>query len=93
VTKSYDARLATRITASAGTRLRQLALLHRRRISHLPDDVLDAALPATDNLAAQFAHLATTGTHPPPLRAGGQQAEGTGHTPATTPPAARTPAQ
>jgi hypothetical protein len=90
VTKSYDARLATRITASVDTRLRQLALLHRRRISHLLDDVLDAALPTTEDLAAQFAHLARTGARP---RADEQQAEGTGHTPTITPPAARTPAR
>jgi hypothetical protein len=60
VTKSYDARLATRITSSVDTRLRQLALLHRRRISHLLDDVLDQALPSAEDLAARFAHPATT---------------------------------
>lgn len=61
MSKSYNARLATRITTSAGTRLRQLALLRRRRISHLPGEVLDAALPASEDLAAQFAHLTSTG--------------------------------
>jgi len=70
VTKTYDARLATRITSSVDTRLRQLALLHRRRISHLLDDVLDAALPSSEDLAARFAHLTTTGhgtpAQPPP---------------------------
>jgi hypothetical protein len=63
VTKTYDARLATRITTSVDTRLRQLALLQRRRISHLLDDLLDAALPTTEDLAAQFVH--STGPQPP----------------------------
>lgn len=57
-TKTYSARLATRLTSSVDTRLRQLALLHRRRISHLLDEVLDQALPTTQDLAGQFARLA-----------------------------------
>lgn len=62
MTKTYDARLATRITTSVDTRLRQLALLQRRRISHLLDDLLDAALPTGQDLAAQFAHRISTGS-------------------------------
>ncbi|HUZ51252.1 MAG TPA: hypothetical protein VMU94_01830 [Streptosporangiaceae bacterium] len=57
--KHYTARLATRLTTSVDTRLRQLALLHRRRISHVLDDVLDSALPTTGDLAAQLARLAS----------------------------------
>jgi hypothetical protein len=65
-TKTYNARLATRLTSSVDTRLRQLALLRRRRISHLLDEVLDQALPTTQDLAGQFARLAATtpGTSP-----------------------------
>lgn len=58
MTKVYDARLATRITTSVDTRLRQLALVSRRRISHVLDDVLDAALPTTEDLTARFTRLA-----------------------------------
>ena len=61
VTKAYTARLATRVTTSVDTRLRQLALLSRRRISHVLDDVLDAALPNAENLGAQLARRARTG--------------------------------
>ena len=57
--KHYTARLATRLTTSTDTRLRQFALLHRRRISHVLDDVLDAALPPAHDLAAQLARLAS----------------------------------
>jgi hypothetical protein len=60
VAKTYDTRLGTRITASVDARLRQLALVHRRRLSHVLDDVLDAALPAAEDLAAQLARLAAT---------------------------------
>ncbi len=66
MTKVYDARLATRITTSVDTRLRQLALVSRRRISHVLDDVLDAALPTTDDLTARFTRLAATGREPEP---------------------------
>jgi hypothetical protein len=76
VTKTYDARLATRITASTDARLRQLALAARRPISHVLDDVLDAALPTGDELAARLRKLAST-SHaadarpaPNPARAG-----------------------
>ncbi len=58
MTKSYTARLATRVTPSVDTRLRQLALLSRRRISHVLDDVLDAALPSAADLSAQLARRA-----------------------------------
>jgi hypothetical protein len=59
-TKTYDARLATRLTSSVDSRLCQFALLRRRRISHLLDEVLDQALPTTQDLAGQFARLADT---------------------------------
>jgi hypothetical protein len=62
VPKTYSARLATRVTTSVDTRLRQLALLSRRRISHVLDDVLDAALPTAEDLSRQLARLA----HQPP---------------------------
>jgi len=58
MSKHYTARLATRVTTSVDTRLRQLALLHRRRISHVLDDVLDSALPTAQDLAAQVTRLA-----------------------------------
>jgi hypothetical protein len=57
--KQYNARLATRVTTSVDTRLRQLALLRRRSISHVLDDVLDSALPSAHELAAQVARLAS----------------------------------
>jgi len=61
LTKIYNARLGTRITASVDYRLRQqLALTHRRRLSHIPGDVLDAALPSAEDLTAQLAQLAGT---------------------------------
>ena len=60
MTKIYNARLATRITASVDTRLRQQALVSRRRISHVLDDLLDAALPTTEDLTAQFSRLASS---------------------------------
>ena len=58
MTKIYSARLATRVTASVDTRLRQLALLSRRRISHVLDEVLDSALPTAEDLTAQMRRLA-----------------------------------
>ena len=58
MTKIYTARLATRVTTSVDIRLRQLALLSRRRISHVLDDVLDAALPSAEDLSAQLARRA-----------------------------------
>ena len=61
MTKAYTARLATRVTTSVDTRLRQLALLSRRRISHVLDDVLDAALPSAEDLSAQLARRADPG--------------------------------
>jgi hypothetical protein len=64
VTKAYTARLATRVTTSVDTRLRQLALLSRRRISHVLDDVLDAALPSAEDLSAQLARRASPNQDP-----------------------------
>jgi len=66
--KQHTARLATRVTTSVDTRLRQFALLHRRRISHVLDDVLDSALPTAQDLAAQVTRLAADcqdSTHDP----------------------------
>jgi hypothetical protein len=86
------------VTSSVDTRLRQLALLRRRRISHLLDDLLDQALPTTEDLAAQFIHLAsaTPATpelppQPPPARA--LQPAGTGSAITSIPRTARTPAR
>ena len=59
--KRYTARLATRVTTSVDTRLRELALLSTRRISHVLDDVLDAALPSAEDLSAQLARSASQG--------------------------------
>ena len=59
--KIYSARLGTRITANVDARLRQLALIRRRRLSHLLDDVLDDALPTAEDLTAQLGRLASTG--------------------------------
>jgi hypothetical protein len=61
VTKTYNARLGTRITANVDARLRQLALIRRRRLSHVLDDVLDAALPTAEDLRTQMARLANPG--------------------------------
>ena len=58
--KTYDTRLGTRITASVDARLRQLALVRRKRLSHVLDDVLDAALPTAQDLTAHLARLAAT---------------------------------
>jgi hypothetical protein len=88
VTKTYDARLATRITTSVDTRLRQLALLQRRRISHLLDDLLDAALPTSEDLAAQF--VRSTGPRPPLARSTRSSA-GTGPGDITPAPAPSAP--
>jgi hypothetical protein len=55
--KTYTARLATRITPSVDTRLRQLALLRHRRINHLLDEILDTALPTPADLLTQMAAL------------------------------------
>ncbi len=88
MTKVYNARLATRITSSVDTRLRQLALVSRRRISHVLDDVLDAALPTADDLTARFTHLVRTGQYPPaqpPPGGAGQAAAGL-QAPAATAP-------
>ena len=59
MTKTYTARLGTRITENAGARLRQLALIRRRRISHVLDDVPGAALPTAADLTAQPGRLAS----------------------------------
>src|ERR1022692_2481821 len=60
VTKAYNARPGTRITENVDARLRQLALVRRRRLSHVLDDVLDAALPTAEDLTVQPGRLAGT---------------------------------
>jgi type IV secretion system protein VirD4 len=57
VRNTYSARLATRITPGVDTRLRQLALVRRRRINHVLDEVLDAALPTAADLITQMTSL------------------------------------
>ena len=81
-TKTYNARLAIRLTSSVDSRLRQFALLRRRRISHLLDEVLDQALPTTQDLAGQFARLADTTREPSPATA--HRSAGTGNAVTTT---------
>ena len=92
MTKVYNARLATRITSSVDTRLRQLALVSRRRISHVLDDVLDAALPTAEDLTDRFTRLARTSqdlpARHPPARAA--QAGSARPAPAATAPPAAT---
>ncbi len=61
MTKNYSARLATRITPGVDARLRQLALVRRRRISHVLDEVLDAALPKAADLIAEMTSLGSAG--------------------------------
>jgi len=61
VTKTYNARLGTRITEGVDARLRQLALIRRRRLSRVLDDVLDAAMPPAADLTAQLRRLARAG--------------------------------
>jgi hypothetical protein len=61
VTKTYSARLGTRITESAGARLRQRARVRRRRLSHVPVGVPGAALLTAGDLTARLGHLAGPG--------------------------------
>ncbi len=61
MTKTYNARPGTRITASAGAQ-RQPALDRRRRLSHVLAGVTGAALPATGNLTARLSRLAGAGS-------------------------------
>lgn len=58
--RACDTRLGTRISAGVDARLRQFALVRRGRLSHVLDEVLDAALPAAEDLAAQLTRLAST---------------------------------
>jgi hypothetical protein len=66
MTKQHTARLAARLTARVDTRLRQLALLPRRRISPFLHDTPDSALPTAHDLTAQVARLSkrTRGRRP-----------------------------
>lgn len=52
---AYDARLATCITAPVDRRLRMLALLKGKPLSHLLTDLLDDVLPPAEELAGQLA--------------------------------------
>ena len=61
MTRTYSARLGTRITENVDARLRQLALIRRRRLSHVLDDVPGAALPTAADLTAQLGRLASAG--------------------------------
>jgi hypothetical protein len=49
---AYDVRLATRISPAVDRRLRMLALVQSRALSHVLDALLDRALPPADELAA-----------------------------------------
>jgi len=49
---AYDVRLATRISPAVDRRLRMLALVQSRALSHVLDALLDRALPQADELAA-----------------------------------------
>jgi hypothetical protein len=55
--KTYNARLATRITFGVDARLRQLALLRRQRINRTLDELLDQTLPTSAELTGQLAQL------------------------------------
>jgi hypothetical protein len=59
VARTHNAWLGTRITENAGVRLRQLALIRLRCLSHALDDV-PGALPTVD-LAVQLGRLASSG--------------------------------
>ncbi len=59
--KQYNARRTTRVTISVDTGLHRLALLRRRGVSQLQDDVFDSALPSAQELAAQAARPASHG--------------------------------
>lgn len=51
----YDVRLATCITAPVDRRLRMLALVEGKRLSHVLTDLLDNVLPPAEELAGQLA--------------------------------------
>lgn len=50
----YGSRLATRLTRNVDQRLRLHALLQRKPLSHVLDQLLDAALPTADELRSQL---------------------------------------
>lgn len=52
---AYEVRLATRITAEVDRRLRMLALVKSRPLSHVLVGLLDQALPPADELASLLA--------------------------------------
>ena len=58
--RTHNAWLGTRITGNAGVRLRQLALIRRRCLSHALDDV-PGALPTAADLMALPGRLASSG--------------------------------
>lgn len=51
---TYDARLETKITSSVRLRLRMLALIEGRALSHVLDALLDQHLPPACELASQL---------------------------------------
>jgi hypothetical protein len=61
VTKTYSMRLGTRITENVDTRPGQLARIRRWRLSHVLNDVVNGALLATEDLAAQMSRLTKPG--------------------------------
>jgi len=58
---AYDVPLATRVTALVDRRLRMLALLQGKPLSHVLNGVLDQVLPPADKLAADLAGHADLG--------------------------------
>lgn len=84
--KSYTARLVARVTPDVRDRLCLLALLSRRRVGHVLDDVLDAALPAAETLSAELARRAANSpTHHPPSRPSEHPPPKSGRPPAKRP--------
>lgn len=51
---SYDARIATRISAPVDRRLRMQALVNGQSLSEVLDSTLDEALPSAEELAARL---------------------------------------
>lgn len=50
----YGSRLATRVTRSVDQRLRLYALLQRKPLQHVVDQLLGSALPTADELRRQL---------------------------------------
>ncbi len=56
---AYDVRIATRITGEVDRRLRMLALIKGRPLSHVLDGLLDQVLPPAAELASSLAEPET----------------------------------